>query len=1279
MFLYEHLSDAVFCVENNNYSASKKGKSNGNHDNDNQGHAIDNSEPGKQAERNAVQESTSTGAYGMVVDDDVLNKGNINDEVAMRKAKKAEYNKRAREKKRQVLLDEVDKSKKAEYNNRTREKKRQALLDEVDKAKMAEYNNRARGKKRQVLLEEVHKSKKAEYKNQVAVKRSKKAEYNKRAREKKCNTEVANQGQDAIVLHHTDMDQSNEEESKEGEDGFHYHAQSDHHLKLLAAQEQEDHERRVDNRRIYALQPNRMNEGGEEETKQEDISDGNVDCNNDNQLLALANADPPLNVDGFDCCEEKDCCDSGARVLPVATWPDTPEFREYIDLFKTRGFVNNIRRYNALFAFTSIGTKEIIHGNGGPRSYTIQGELHHSIGPLLPADEGQASYAQIYITDPETQASIRRRMLGGNLNQSTVTKIQHLLLQHNAFTQLYKHAKDIPKDDDMRLVLTAQPRSNSRTHNLPTCSEIAVLFSKTSKSGRHILLHGTDGPVLSEVVPDYRVGKHVCLDRQPGEDHLFRIKEFHSAYDPLQYPLLFPTGTLGWSYGNQSGLNGKNVSLNNYARYHLYERGAFSPLHASGPLLQVFAVDNFARWKTKGLDFFVTKPTTSVATHVNSIGKRIVLPSSYTGGPRYMRQRYLDAMAIVRKYGRPDLFITVTCNPKWVEIDRELELAKEDYGFKRSPSDRPDLLTRMFRLKLLAIEAVLTKGILGRQGAHVRSVEFQKRGLPHAHNMYFSAEIPDKEKNPRLHKIVTTCMIHKCSDRCLENGKCKKSFPKAYCDETSIGSDGYPLYRRRRSSAERPSEYTNQYVIPYCPTLSAMFDCHINVEACTSISAVKYLYKYIFKGSDRSNFQLESSELDEIKQYQDARYVSCCEALTRIFSFDMFNRSHAVENLEIHLEGEQVVCIPTDRPMSPQELARRNRTKLTAFFELCRENSDSQARARECLYHDIPEHFVWNSNLRKWTPRKRGGKRMIGRMLTVSPRSGDCFYMRMLLCYRRGPTSHEDLRTVNGVVHPTFKSAALALGFLENDEEWLTCMREATETATPYELRTLFASILIHCEPADARGLWNKFEDEMRQDFHRMYPDDSQKSTAFAIQALSRCLESNGSRLNRFQELPQLAQFEQYFALEETNRGRQSNRLVAMESSHNQEQIQGILEGKSTMTEEHEVFYNDVMSEVTQESTVRRGKVYFLEGEGGSGKTFISNILLAQVRSMNKIALAVASSGLAALNLIGGQLRIRDSVSQDRCTSSADAMFGNSHILRNFYVSQNLSFGTSVR
>ncbi|CAK4126904.1 unnamed protein product, partial [Aphanomyces euteiches] len=138
---------------NNNYSASKKGK--GNHDNDNQGHAIDYSKPGKQAGQNEVQESASTGANDGAVDTDGSNQGTINFEAAMKKAKKAEYNKRAREKKRHSIVEDFDKK--------------------------------------------------------VAIKRSKKAEYNKRAREKKRNTEVANQGRDAIVLHHTDMDQSNEE------------------------------------------------------------------------------------------------------------------------------------------------------------------------------------------------------------------------------------------------------------------------------------------------------------------------------------------------------------------------------------------------------------------------------------------------------------------------------------------------------------------------------------------------------------------------------------------------------------------------------------------------------------------------------------------------------------------------------------------------------------------------------------------------------------------------------------------------------------------------------------------------------------------------------------------------------------------------------------------------------------------------------------------------------------------------------------------------------------
>lgn len=64
-------------------------------------------------------------------------------------------------------------------------------------------------------------------------------------------------------------------------------------------------------------------------------------------------------------------------------------------------------------------------------------------------------------------------------------------------------------------------------------------------------------------------------------------------------------------------------------------------------------------------------------------GKRIILPSSFSGGARYMIHNYLDAMAICMSPGYPNLFITVTCNPKWPEIVRNLD----SRGLK--PRDRP--------------------------------------------------------------------------------------------------------------------------------------------------------------------------------------------------------------------------------------------------------------------------------------------------------------------------------------------------------------------------------------------------------------------------------------------------------------------------------------------------------------------------------------------------------------------------------------------------------------
>jgi hypothetical protein len=117
-----------------------------------------------------------------------------------------------------------------------------------------------------------------------------------------------------------------------------------------------------------------------------------------------------------------------------------------------------------------------------------------------------------------------------------------------------------------------------------------------------------------------------------------------------------------------------------------------------------------------------------------------------------------------------------------------------------------------------------------------------------------SAEIPDPN-NPALKSLyntVSACMIHTCGTRCLINGKCNKHFPKQFQDVTTTQNDGYPVYKRRNNGiniTKNGKIYDNRNIVPYNPTLSMMYDCHINVEICSSIKAVKYIYKYICKGT----------------------------------------------------------------------------------------------------------------------------------------------------------------------------------------------------------------------------------------------------------------------------------------------------------------------------------------------------------------------------------------------------------------------------------------------
>ncbi len=115
---------------------------------------------------------------------------------------------------------------------------------------------------------------------------------------------------------------------------------------------------------------------------------------------------------------------------------------------------------------------------------------------------------------------------------------------------------------------------------------------------------------------------------------------------------------------------------------------------------------------------------------MEELGCRVVLPSSYIGSDRAMQQLYQDSMAIVRHFGKPTFFITFTANPKWPEITHALFPGQQ-------AADRPNLIARVFHLKVRSLLADLRAGVLGEYAGHVYTIEYQKRGLPHMHLLLF--------------------------------------------------------------------------------------------------------------------------------------------------------------------------------------------------------------------------------------------------------------------------------------------------------------------------------------------------------------------------------------------------------------------------------------------------------------------------------------------------------------------------------------------------------------
>uniref|UniRef100_A0A183GGN1 ATP-dependent DNA helicase n=1 Tax=Heligmosomoides polygyrus TaxID=6339 RepID=A0A183GGN1_HELPZ len=613
--------------------------------------------------------------------------------------------------------------------------------------------------------------------------------------------------------------------------------------------------------------------------------------------------------------------------------------------------------------------------------------------------------------------------------------------------------------------------------------------------------------------------------------------------DPFSYPLLFPRGEDGWHPGMEKTVTGNNrrtrVTQKELYSYLLFARtGRFHPLLHAGKLFQQYVVDswlkiemnrlNFLRKNQKELRLDTVRGLHDYMigddTHDGPPGRRIILAASFTGGPRHMIGQYQDAMSIVSKYGKPDIFLTFTCNPNWREIQNNL-------AGGQSASDRPDLVTRVFNLKLRALcNELFKRNVLGEVAAYIYVVEFQKRGLPHAH------------------MLITR----------RDDGR-------------------YVMCRGVR----------------------------MDNRTCTG---------------DLTSTSITMTQLKLITtklKHKSTRDM--CVLLKLSIAYSMQCRSDAVQRLQVHLPGFEAVTLEAGAEQQALNATQNRPSTLTGYFAInktCNDLAQQYGRlpegmvdSRSLHYYEMLQAFEFNKG---WRQRKKYA-RTIGRMYFVGPQEQERFalrFLRFLLLYGKGFTSFEDVRTVEGVLHTTFVSAARSAGYLTDESFFVQSLREAASFHLPAQLRSYFVSLIVYGNLQDPLPvtIWNAHKEDFMEDFV-LNGDPTDVAESKAFYDIADLISTFGNDYGEYLNID----IQQLFTISKSTF---INTIV--------------LEKVTTLFSIASKIVDDVLLAIERQ----QGQCFFVDGPGGSGKTFVYTTIYHLATARRK---HILNTGIAANLLPNGR------------------------------------------
>uniref|UniRef100_A0A914N5S4 ATP-dependent DNA helicase n=4 Tax=Meloidogyne TaxID=189290 RepID=A0A914N5S4_MELIC len=735
----------------------------------------------------------------------------------------------------------------------------------------------------------------------------------------------------------------------------------------------------------------------------------------------------------------------------------------------------------------------------------------------------------------------------------------------------------------------------------------------------------------------------------------------------------------------------KTISIRDYVKYRLAVRKQedyHNIWNSGGGLSQKFALDYTARidsdvadyLRRDDLDLRASLPEPALrwlardsnANSIADIGHCVMFRKEHPGTRPYFQDMFYDATTLMARSRKPEnasFMFTFTSNPRWPEIKRNM------LRDNQKSVDRFDIISRVYEDKLREIHYLLNKKhIFGKILGYAESREFQKRiGGPHLHRVFCTdivatpdnisnliwahipPEPPATDNSPwanfmrKVRELLPFYQFHDCGEHCKKaNGKCKKDFPKPYSNITILHANKPAVYYR--PSPDDGGEtlkikrgrawitYDNTKVVPYNPLILVMFECHHNLEfAYGQTDNLKYALKYPFKGSSFSYVRSEVNGLitvDEPLHYARMIYRSPTEAYSRIMSFKYAFLSHIVIPLSIHLPDNQKIYFTSknaSKIISAINAGKIPDSRLSAYWKLC----ISDSAAKNILFENIPETYAFNKNDKVWkklniSEKNKNRKPRIGRIYTVSPRDPELFALYILT--KHFPGTPKDLLTVNGHECQTFAEAARLRGLFEDNNVWERTLREGSISLNPSQMRQLFANILVFGGTEkcviDGLLLWNMFVDH----FYDRRCTEAEKLIRIdrALAIIEKLLLSNGRSL-------------QEFNLPLPNNSIRNNPDRALDEfffphhindDEMDEAIDTSIYDNTNLNPEQQRFFNLIRASVLDPNT--KNKLFFLSGDGGTGKTFLLNYIIYKLREMRLKVLATASTGIAATNFYAG-------------------------------------------